>query len=138
MILMLAFLVVLGIEDICWQAVHDIILYGFLICGIAIWFIYGEVSFYEFAGGIICGGVLWICSRMDPGRLGCADGIVFAATGAFLGLMQNLLLMTISMFLAGVGSLFAVAVLKKKKDDTMPLIPYIAVGAVIICVMKKR
>lgn len=137
-IIMLVFLGILSIEDIIWKEVHSILLYAFLASGIVIWFITGQVSFYEFAGGLICGCVLCIISRMLPGRLGSADGIVYAATGAYLGLTHNLFLMIVSTILAGMGSLFAVIVLHKNNDETMPLIPYIAAGAGMMFIMEIK
>lgn len=132
MIVMLAFLVVLSVEDVCEKRVHTIILYAFLATGIVMWFITGNPDLPEFVGGMVAGGMVWIFSCLAPDRLGCADGMVFTATGIFLGLTGNIILMTVSMLLAGAGSLFAVVIMKKDRDDTMPLIPFIAAGAVVL------
>ena len=137
-VIMLGFLMILSVEDIRWKEVHSILLYAFLTSGIVVWFIRGQVTFYEFAGGIACGGMLWIISQIMPEKLGNADGIVFAATGAYLGLLHNLFLMMVSMILAGLGSLVAVVILRRSGDDTMPLIPYIAAGQAVIMIMEGR
>lgn len=134
-VILLVFLVILSIEDIRWKEVHSILLYAFLASGIIVWFIKGQVSFYEFAGGIICGMLIMLLSGILPDRIGDADGIVFAATGAYLGLTHNLLLMITSTVLAGIGSMIAITVLKKDGDDTLPLIPFIVAGCVIVEVL---
>lgn len=137
-VILLVFLVILSIEDIRWKEVHSMILYAFLASGIVVWFIKGQVSFYEFAGGIVCGMVLYIFSMAMPERLGSADGIVLASTGAFLGLTQNLALIVISTIYAGAGSLFAVTVMRRDRDETLPLIPFIAAGCVTLAIIKER
>lgn len=137
-IVMLVFLIVLSVEDIRWKEVHSICLYAFLASGILVWIIRGQVSFYEFLGGIACGVVLWGFARFRPETVGEADGIVFAATGTFIGLTHNLFLIIVSTVLAGFGSLSAVAVLGKDRDDTLPLIPFILAGYMIMLILEKR
>lgn len=137
-IVLSGFLIALSIEDIRWKEVHSWLLYAFLISGIFVWCVNGQISVFEFAGGIASGGVIWLMSRVMPDRIGSADGIVYASTGAFMGLTHNLMLIIFSAFLAGVGAVFAMTVLKRGRDDTMPLIPFVAAGYALLVLIMER
>lgn len=134
---LLLFLGVLSVEDIRYREVHSAILYAFMVSGIILWIIRGQFSVLELAGGMLCGGIIWICSMAMPDRIGSADGIVFAATGAFLGLMDNLRVMMISALLAGTGALIAVTVFKKDRDGEMPFIPYVLAGCMVLAFIRR-
>ncbi|MQN02074.1 MAG: hypothetical protein DUD27_02785 [Lachnospiraceae bacterium] len=126
--IVMAFLVVLSVEDIIWKEVHLAILLAFFTSGCLYYFIVRQFSADEFFGGIVSGAFILVLSLCFNGVIGSADGIVFASTGAFLGLYDNLLLILLSVFVAGIGGEIAIIFFKCDKETALPLIPFITAG----------
>lgn len=131
LIIVMAFLVVLSIEDIMWKEVHLVLLLAFLLSGCVYFGIVRQMNTDEFIGGMLVGGMVFLAAS-SGNDLGSADGITLAATGAFLGLRMNLALVIISAFLAGIGAVVEKVFFKGKGRNTLPLIPFIAAGEAIL------
>lgn len=132
LLIVMAFLTVLSVEDIRWKEVHLSLLVSFFAGGCIYFLIVRQFSVDEFFGGIVSGAVVLLFSLYTKGALGSADGIVFTSTGAFLGLYDNMRLLLISTFMAGVGGLVAAVIFKRKGGNQMPLIPFITAGAAVL------
>lgn len=136
LIIVLLILAVLSIEDIRWKEVHVVLLTAFFISGCLYYLIVRQFDLDVFLGGIVSGAVILIFSLLSKETIGSADGIVFASTGAFLGLYENLALILLSVLSAGIGGGVSVLFFKRKGGELMPLIPFIAVGTVILAGTK--
>lgn len=131
MIIVAVFLLILSVEDFIWNEVHLLLLLAFVLSGTLYWIIVRQVSLNEMLGGALTGAVIMLYSFYASGELGSADGIVFLATGIFLGFRNNLLLVLVSMFIAGIAAAAAL-VLFKSRRKRLPLIPFITAGAVFL------
>lgn len=134
--IMLSLLLALSIEDIKEREVHQVLLYIFMASGLAAFFISRRLTVADAAGGVACGLIIWLFSRLCPETMGEADGMVIASTGVYLGLAGNICLIFTSSLLAGAAAFIAAAFLKKGKDYKLPFIPFITAGALITLLLE--
>ena len=87
-------------------------------------------------GGALLGGVVLLFTVFKKESIGAGDGIIFIVTGAALGTYLNLVLILRAMLLAGIGAIILVIIGKRRNltIDTMPLMPYILLSYLSICV----
>ncbi|MGN0241070.1 MAG: prepilin peptidase [Candidatus Weimeria sp.] len=136
LVIVLLILVVLSIEDIRWKEVHAALLLAFFIAGCLYYLIVRQFDPDVFLGGIVTGALITLLSLLSKEKIGSADGIVFASTGAFLGLYENLALILLSLLSAGIGGGVMAFIFKRKGGESLPLIPFIAVGTAILAGTK--
>lgn len=136
LVIVFLILIVLSIEDIRWKEVHAALLFAFFGGGCIYYLIVRQFDLDMFIGGIVSGAVILLLSLISREKLGNADGIVFASTGAFLGLNENLALILLSILSAGIGGGVMAFIFKRKGEESMPLIPFIAVGTAILAGTK--
>ena len=96
----------------------------------------GRGNISECIGGALLGGVVLIAALLKRESIGLGDGIMLIITGTALGAHLNLILIIRTVLLAGVGALIILIIRKRRKvaADTMPLMPYILLSYVTICV----
>jgi len=101
-------------------------------CGTVLQIIIGQLRIYEMAGGCVLGLIFLLVARLTGEAIGYGDGLILIATGAFLGIMNNLLLLTISLALAAVFSISLLVFKRMKKNKEIPFVPFMLGGFVIM------
>lgn len=85
-------------------------------------------------GLVACGGLVFLIALLSRGGMGGGDVKLMALVGSFLGPWGGLASFMIACFIgAAVGIGLIVAGLKKRKDE-IPFGPFIAAGAIIVCI----
>jgi len=106
--------------------------------------IYPSTSWWEPLIGILPGsGVLlaiailgMIIYKSDE-VMGMGDVKIFAPVGMFLGWKMCVLALVMSMFIGGVASILLILLRIKKRKDTIPFGPFIALAALIVILFGK-
>lgn len=136
------YLMLLGI--LCRETVRDIrerevdigmpIAYGTVIFLINLVPGYGDIK--GCIGGAILGSVIIVMSLIKSESIGIGDGIMLVITGIALGTYLNLILIVRAMIMAGIGAIILIIVRKRRNmtAETMPLMPYILLSYITICV----
>lgn len=121
----LGLLFVCSIEDIKRKevGVYKICVIG--IAGIVMHLLFGTIEIYSMLGGAAVGVILLILGKIFRGSIGCGDGLVLIDTGILLGVSENLELFGTALFLAGIFALILSVFFRKKKNDTIPFVPFL-------------
>ena len=122
---LLGLLGVCGFEDIKIKRIRLVVVNAFAILGIVFHLIYERISWVDMLGGAAVGVVLLIVGYVSKERIGYGDGLLFMATGIYLGFWNNLVLLWLSTTLAGIYGLILMLLKKKKKEDEIPLVPFV-------------
>ncbi|MBO4462085.1 MAG: hypothetical protein J5749_04310 [Lachnospiraceae bacterium] len=95
---------------------------------------YGDIK--GCIGGAILGSVMIAISLIKSESIGVGDGIMLVITGIALGTYLNLILIVRAMIMAGIGAIILIIVRKRRNmaAQTMPLMPYILLSYITICV----
>lgn len=123
-----------SIEDIREKKITVPITLFSAVLGIVLHLIYQRESIFAMLAGILPGIFILGLSRMTRGQIGMGDGMVFMLTGLYLGLVENLLLMCISFFLAGIWGLFRLVVCHCSKNERMPFLPFLFFGYLLMMI----
>ena len=83
-------------------------------------------------GAIICGGFLLLLAELSNGRMGGGDIKFVAATGAFLGWYQTVIVLLIGSILGLIVTYILIKLGKASKGQPVPFGPYLAVAAIIV------
>ncbi len=85
-------------------------------------------------GLVVCGGLVFVIAVLSRGGMGGGDVKLMALVGSFLGPWGGLASFVIACFIgAAVGVGLIITGLKKRKDE-IPFGPFIAAGAIIVCI----
>ena len=95
---------------------------------------YGNIK--SCIGGALLGSIVLIIALIKKESIGPGDGIMLIITGASLGAYLNLVLIIRAIIFAGIGGIVLILLRKRRKmaADTMPLMPYILLSYMTICV----
>lgn len=85
----------------------------------------GELVIWDSLGGAVIGFLILIFSRLTNGQIGSGDGVVFFITGILLGTIDNFILLTTSLFLTCMISLFLLILKKVSRKTKIPFLPFI-------------
>ncbi|MBQ8280384.1 MAG: prepilin peptidase [Roseburia sp.] len=85
----------------------------------------------QILAGMLLGGIVLLAAWLSKESVGIGDGLLFIATGIFLGSMQNLGLILGSFFLAGVFSTGCLILKKKGRNDRVALGPFVLAAYVM-------
>lgn len=133
-LVLLLFLAGAAIMDVREQKIPLVYIAGGFAAGVILQLITREMKFYEVAGGCLLGGTLVLAAFLSRQEIGYGDGLMFAATGGFLGFVRNLTLMLTSFLLvflcAGI-----LLILKKKRHFRIPFVPFVFAGFLLILVL---
>lgn len=103
------------------------------IVGVLLHLLFQKESIYSMLLGMAAGAGILLLSLCSQGRLGAGDGIVFMMTGLYLGAAGNLILMFLSFALAGIWGISMLCLGRIGKNDRIPLIPFLFVSYVGMC-----
>ena len=110
--------------------VRKVVFFG--IVGLVISFFKGQYSFLSMLGGVLIGIFFYILSIVSKEKIGKGDAIIIAATGAYLGFVNTIILVWISSVLALIAGLIVVRRHKLNNEPELPFIPFMLLGYVLM------
>lgn len=122
---LLGLLGICGIEDFRIKRIRLVVVNGFAILGVVLHLVYERISWIDMLLGALIGVVLLVVGYFTKEKIGYGDGLIFVATGIYLGFWNNLILLWLSTTLAGIYGLILMVFKKKKKESEIPLVPFI-------------
>ncbi|WP_099467360.1 prepilin peptidase [Konateibacter massiliensis] len=124
-ILVASMLGIAGIMDLVYKRINVLLLFPFIVAGVACNFIYKPLSLLSILGGMTIGLAALLVCFVTREKIGKGDGIVLVVTGLFLGFFDNLFLLMSAAFLAaGVGILLLIGKLVGRNYE-LPFIPFL-------------
>lgn len=106
------------------------------IVGVLLHLVFQNESIYSMLFGMAAGAGILLLSFCSEGKIGAGDGIVFMMTGLYLGIAENLALMLLSFALAGMWGICMLCLGRISKDDRIPLIPFLFVSYIGMCLCE--
>lgn len=88
-----------------------------------------QMELAELAGSLLPGMIIFLLAVVFRESIGNGDGLVVMVLGLWLGGFWTLLVVSLAIMLAG---LFAVICLFRRKEDTIPLIPFLLLGMEVL------
>lgn len=129
------FLLLGTIWDVKKKKIPLVLLSCFIATGLMINIIWPEHSAPDILLGAFVGCVLYVVSYVTSGQIGEGDGILFVATGLFVGGISNFVLLLWASVLCAVTAGIMLIVKKAGRKDTIPFIPFVLlayIGQVIL------
>ena len=124
------FLTVNSINDIRKGEIFLIPSAAMLVSGLLISVLVYNVSPADVIKTIIPGIILMLLSALCKGRIGCGDGVIVCASGAWLGIEETLYMLTAAFFTASIAGI--VLILSGSKKQTLPFVPFMLLGEVFV------
>lgn len=124
------FLTVNSINDIRKGEIFLIPSAAMLVSGLLISVFVYNVSPTDVIKAIIPGIILMLLSALCKGRIGCGDGVIACASGAWLGIEETLYMLTAAFFTASIAGI--VLILSGSKKQTLPFVPFMLLGEVFV------
>ncbi len=124
------FLTVNSINDIRKGEIFLIPSAAMLVSGLLISVFVYNVSSADVIKAIIPGIILMLLSALCKGRIGCGDGVIVCASGAWLGIEETLYMLTAAFFTASIAGI--VLILSGSKKQTLPFVPFMLLGEVFV------
>ena len=131
-ILLLFFLGVAAVLDFRKRELPLIYIGAGFVTGAILHLVIGEPSALELLLGCLVGAIFLLIARISREAIGYGDGLMIIATGAFLGLIDNVLLMLCAVTLAALFSIGLLIMKKWKRKDEIPFIPFLLGGYVVL------
>lgn len=129
------FLVLGAIWDIKQKKIPLVLLICFMVTGLLINILWPEHSARDIVCGVLIGIILYAVSYVTSGQIGEGDGILFMATGLFVGGMSNFVLLLWASVLCAVPAGIMLIAKKAGRKDRIPFVPFVFlayVGQVIL------
>ena len=95
----------------------------------------GNLEIREIIFGSLVGVVVMGISKLTREAVGLGDGCMLVATGAFLGLIDNLILLMGALILAGAWSAGLLVIRRKNNKCEIPFVPFMLGGYVLVLAM---
>ena len=86
-----------------------------------------NLSFYTFAS-LLPGLALLFFTKLSQGAIGAADGLIVLGLGLWLGFWELLGILSGAFFLAAFVAGFLLVFQRKRKNDSIPFIPFLVLG----------
>ena len=125
--IIVAYLLIMAIIDIRNKAIPIVPGVVMLIVVAVVRLVMG-VSPITVGAGIGIGVLLYGVSRISRGEIGEADGLVYAVTGAALGMLKNCELLLVSLLLASLVGLVLLIFKKVGRKYRLPFVPFTLVS----------
>lgn len=126
-----AFLTLFSVEDMKKKRINLLPVLIFLLCGLIFQFAVGNLTFPQILGGASLGILLLCVSRVTHEAMGYGDGLIFLATGIFLGIWENFQLLLTSLLVAFIFSAIQLILRRKSGKDEMAFVPFIWISYLI-------
>lgn len=125
-------LAIASFEDLITGKIHLILVLILSFCGAVFQVLTGQNRLWDILLGAALGGALILLSFLSRRSIGMGDGMMFVATGIFLGLSDNLWLLLLSLGMSAIASLVLLILLKYKGKDRIPFIPFMLTGYICL------
>lgn len=127
-----------GVQDILKKKVYLWILAaGGLFTAVCILFC-GDISILSRLGGAAVGACVILLSFITGGKIGLGDGILLCITGLGLGFWGNMELFCLALTLAAGLSIILLALRKADRKMSIPFIPFMFAGYLIMIIVRIR
>ena len=91
-----------------------------------------SLSLWEMLLGPAVGALLGLISHLSRGAVGKGDAFMAAVCGAWLGFFKNVFLLLCSFLIMAVFGMGALVLRKAKVKDSLPFIPFMLAGYVVL------
>jgi len=127
-------LITVSFIDILDGVVPDIVVIPGAAIGLIFAIIQGKTIFLDSLYGLlVMGGFFVLIILLTRGKgMGQGDATLGIMIGAFLGLKFSIAALFISVIIGGIGGVIAILFMRKKRSDTMPFGPFLAIAAYIM------
>ncbi len=88
-------------------------------------------------GGLFIGLSILALSKITAGKIGIGDGLLLCISGLGLGFWPNIELLGMALFLAATLSIVLLIFRKVDHKQSIPFIPFLFVGYLILCIASK-
>ena len=102
------------------------------MAGLILQLFLGAHPFYDLLLGCLVGIVLLLIARLSREAIGYGDALMIIATGVFLGIVDNVLLILCSITAAALCSLVLLIFKINKKQDAIPFVPFMLCGYIVL------
>lgn len=131
---LLGMLGICSITDVRRQSIHSIMVMGFGIAGVMIHLCQQQMTVYSLVAGAAIGVLVMLLSAALKGMVGIGDGLVLTVSGIYLGAARNMRLLCGGLLLTAIYGLVLLVFFKKKKNDTVPFVPFLLLSYIgILC-----
>ncbi len=86
-----------------------------------------EGGIYIFSG-LVIGVFLLVVAWLSQGEIGMGDGVLFLVTGLLFGVIENCILLLISLMLTGTVGCLLILFRKLGRRGVLPFAPFVCVG----------
>ena len=128
---MILFLAILAYQDIRTGMMNVIVIGICGASGLAVRLISGS-GLKDILPGTAVGLAVLILAYVSRQAVGYGDGLVLTASGLYLGLTDNIILLLVSMILCAVTSVILIISGIKKTKDRIPFAPFMLAGYVLM------
>ena len=119
------FLLLGTIWDIKKKKIPIVLLACFIVTGLLINIFWPKHSAPDIVLGVFVGCVLYAVSYVTSGQIGEGDGLLFVATGLFVGGISNFALLLWASVLCAMTAGIMLIAKKAEKKDTIPFVPFV-------------
>ncbi len=131
-LLLTLFLIICSYTDIKMKEIYFKVLLPFFLTGVIAAAVSGREAVLAALLGAAAGIALLLLSFITRGAIGEGDGLVLVVTGVFLGISENLRLLTFALFLSALFSVGAMIIKGWKRDRELPFVPFLLAAFLII------
>jgi len=131
-LLLTLFLIICSYTDIKKKEIYFKVLLPFFLTGVIAAAVSGREAVLAALLGAAAGIALLLLSFITRGAIGEGDGLVLVVTGVFLGISENLRLLTFALFLSALFSVGAMIIKGWKRDRELPFVPFLLAAFLII------
>lgn len=131
-LLLTLFLIICSYTDIKKKEIYFKVLLPFFLTGVIAAAVSGREAVLAALLGAAAGIALLLLSFITRGAIGEGDGLVLVVTGVFLGISENLRLLTVALFLSALFSVGAMIIKGWKRDRELPFVPFLLAAFLII------
>ena len=143
-LVLFSFLVIIALIDLKTQYIYDVTVVPLAMLGLVFsFFIPGQTPLLALAG-FLTGGAIFLTiaflSRLYYNKegMGMGDVKLAAAIGAFLGWRSVIMMAIVAVILGAVIGVILLVTKKKKRQDYIPLGPFLVLGTIVILLVGER
>jgi len=133
-VVFVGFLFLCSLFDICFQKIPSIIIWGFIVimAGYRMgMYVSGITSVGEMVGLLLPGIFLYVLSLISE-EIGNGDGLLIVATGCYLGVIKNMVMVILAFLLAMFVSMCILIKKRKAKNIRIAFAPFLLFASLII------
>ena len=119
------FLLLGAIWDIKYKKLPLALLVCFMAAGAPVNIFWPKYSVWDIAVGAFIGVLLYAISYVTSGQIGEGDGLLFVATGFFVGGAGNIVLLLWASVLCAVPAGVMLVIKKAGRKDRIPFVPFV-------------